>query len=437
MESFFKGLFNFVNHNKDLASLFTKPAVRAGESELHYEVRVKEKNQRNRFFFLFVPLAIFCLEVIFHIFVFGEFSVTAFVLIGLFSFSLGFLISGILLLTPLGINRLLTPICIFAITLIIASQYVYYSIFGGLYSLELMDMAGEAATDFISVLIDKMSKSWLGILLLFLPLAFYLKKRKKYAPSFAPSFKFRFAIIIAAILLQLLAIGIVGLDRGNIYNGTGNCYYYSYDFEPLESAKRFGVMTNMRLDLKQFLFGTKEVPFVIEEVPAEETTTDTAPEEIVEEPIVYGDNVMDINFDALIESEKDKTVREMHEYFKSLTPTKQNEYTGLFEGKNLIFITLEGFSYKTIDPLRTPTLYKMANEGFVFTNSYTSLWGGSTATGEYAATTGNFHQSAKCLGMCGGKNMYFALGNQFSRIGYETYAFHNHTYDYYSRDKSH
>ncbi len=437
MKGFLTGILDFVKNNKDLASLFTKPAMRAGESELHYEVRVKEKNQRNRFFFLFLPLTIFYLEVVFHIFVFGEYSVTAFVLTALFSFALGLLANGILLLTPLGVNRLLTPLCVLGITLIIASQYVYYAIFGGLYSLELVDMAGEAATDFISVLIDKMGKSWLGIIMLFLPLALFLKNRKKYAPTFAPSFKFRLILICIALLLQFLAIGIVGLDRGNIFNGTGNCYYYSYDFEPLESAKRFGVMTNMRLDLKQFIFGTKEVPFVIEDDPVVETTTATSGEDVVEEPIVYGDNVMNIDFDALIEGEKDKTVREMHEYFKSLTPTKQNEYTGLFKDKNLIFITLEGFSYKTIDQNRTPTLYKMANEGFVFTNSYTSLWGGSTATGEYAAMTGNFHQSAKCLGMCGGKNLYFALGNQFSRIGYDTYAFHNHTYDYYSRDKSH
>ena len=155
------------------------------------------------------------------------------------------------------------------------------------------------------------------------------------------------------------------------------------------------------------------------------------------EPIVYGDNVLDIDFETLIENAPNDTIKKMHEYFSSVTPTKKNEYTGMFEGKNLIFLTLEGFSYKTIDKERTPTLYKMANEGFVFTNSYTSLWGGSTATGEYAAMTGNFHQSAKCLGMCDGKNMYFALGNQFSRLGYKTYAFHNYNYSYSSRDISH
>ena len=154
-------------------------------------------------------------------------------------------------------------------------------------------------------------------------------------------------------------------------------------------------------------------------------------------PVEYGDNVMDIDFAALAEAETNKDIKAAHEYFGSLTPTKKNAYTGMFKGKNLIFMTLEGFSYKTIDKDRTPTLYKMATEGFVFNNYYNSLWGGSTATGEYTTMTGLFHNSAKCLEMSAKDNMYFAMGNQLSRIGYKTYAFHNHYYTYYGRDKSH
>ena len=33
--------------------------------------------------------------------------------------------------------------------------------------------------------------------------------------------------------------------------------------------------------------------------------------------------------------------------------------------------------------------------------------------------------------------MYFALGNQLKKEGYNTYAYHNHTYTYYDRDASH
>ena len=73
----------------------------------------------------------------------------------------------------------------------------------------------------------------------------------------------------------------------------------------------------------------------------------------------------------------------------------------------------------------------MMNEGFVFENYYDSLWGGSTATGEYANMTGNFYNSASCLKMSGSTYQPFAFGNQFKKIGYNTYAYHNNTYTYY------
>ena len=79
----------------------------------------------------------------------------------------------------------------------------------------------------------------------------------------------------------------------------------------------------------------------------------------------------------------------------------------------------------------------MSTQGFVFNNFYTSMWGGSTATGEYAATTGNFYNSANCLRLSGDNLLPFTMGNQFKKLGYTTLAYHNNTYTYYGRDKSH
>ena len=443
MNNFFAKVVGFFKHNRDLKALFSTPPKHPGESDASYTLRSHKKNSRNLFFFLFLPLAVFYLELVFHIFVFGEISVTSFILIALFSLSFGFLVNGIALLTPLKANRVITLLTLAVTTLIIVSQYVYFTIFGDLYTVSLMDMATDAATNFMGMLLDGIGRGWFSLVLLFLPLVIFIAKFKNYSPTFAPTFSFRIVLLILSLLLHLLSVGIVNLDRANV--GSGNYHYYTTEFRALESSKRFGIVTNMRLDVKAMLFGTKdaevEIPSDVvnpfETVETTDITAETTAEIVEPEPIVYDDNVMDIDFESLIANESNKTIKEMHEYFSSLTPTKQNEYTGMFEGKNLIFLTLEGFSYKTIDPKRTPTLYKMANEGFVFTNSYTSLWGGSTATGEYAAMTGNFHQSAKCLGMSGDNLMYFTLGHQFSRLGYKTYAFHNHTYDYYSRHLSH
>ena len=170
---------------------------------------------------------------------------------------------------------------------------------------------------------------------------------------------------------------------------------------------------------------------------AEPEIPDDIPAPSDEQPKPTEYNKMDIDFETLIANEADSEIKAMHEYFSSRTPTAKNEYTGMFEGKNLILLTLEGFTNKCIDPVLTPTLYKMASEGFIFENFYNSLWGGSTASGEYAVTSGNFYTAATALKLAGDKSWPFALGNQFSKLGYLTKSYHNHTYTYYGRNLAH
>ena len=112
----------------------------------------------------------------------------------------------------------------------------------------------------------------------------------------------------------------------------------------------------------------------------------------------------------------------------------------MFEGYNLVFLTAEGFSPYAVDPELTPTLYKLVNTGFHFSNYYTPIWGVSTSDGEYVACTSlvpksgvwSFYRSG-----AQGNDMRFCLGNVFSALGYQANAYHNHTYDYYGRDLSH
>ncbi len=447
MKNFFTKLGDFLKNEPNLKALFAKPPKESEHRPISAAERARKRNRRNLFFFLFFPFSVFFMEIVFNFSLGNGVPVVTLLLIFLFSFAYGFLVNGIALLLPLKANRIFTLIMLIISTLLIVSQCIYFNVFGDYYTVSIMDMAGAAMGGFTDMMLTAINASWFTIVLVFLPLVIYIVKFKQYAPAFSPTFSFRIYLLVAALLLHLLAVGIVGLDKGNV--GNGNYHYYYSTFDAKESVKRFGVITNMRLDVKTALFGSSDTeidlpdetvlnPFVTEP-PVTEAVTGETTAEIVEPPapIVYGDNVMDIDFETLIANEKNKDIKAMHEYFSSLTPTKQNKYTGMFKGKNLIFLTLEGFSYKTIDKDRTPTLYKMANEGFVFTNSYTSLWGGSTATGEYAATSGNFHQSAKCLGWLDGNTMPFTMGTQFNKLGYTVYAFHNHTYDYYSRNLSH
>lgn len=155
-------------------------------------------------------------------------------------------------------------------------------------------------------------------------------------------------------------------------------------------------------------------------------------------PMDTSPHVLDIDFASLAESAPNDTIRQMHSYFSTVTPTNRNEYTGMFKGYNLIFLTAESFSPYAVWEDLTPTLYKLVHEGFYFENFYNPVWGVSTSDGEYVACTGlipksgiwSFRQSAQ-------NYLPFVMGNQFKTLGYPTRAYHNHTYDYYRRDLSH
>ena len=148
---------------------------------------------------------------------------------------------------------------------------------------------------------------------------------------------------------------------------------------------------------------------------------------------------LDIDFEALKERDADvPELVDMHDYFSKVKPTAKNEWTGRFQGKNLIWIVAEAFSGQMLDPERTPTLWKLSHEGIICDNFYTPLWGVSTSDGEYVTTTGlipkpgvwSYSESAD-------NYMPFGFGNQFQKLGYRTLAYHDYLYTYYDRNLSH
>ena len=141
--------------------------------------------------------------------------------------------------------------------------------------------------------------------------------------------------------------------------------------------KTFGLLPSIRLDLWRSVTGFEEKQlYIYENENGEEKVINT--EEY---------NVLDIDFNNLIENEEDKTINEISEYLSKQEPSKKNEYTGMFKGKNLVVVVAESFSQLAIREDLTPTLYKMYHQGFEFKNFYTPLFPVSTADGEYLTDT--------------------------------------------------
>lgn len=153
--------------------------------------------------------------------------------------------------------------------------------------------------------------------------------------------------------------------------------------------------------------------------------------------VEYGENVL-FDFAALAQQEQNSIIANIHESVNLVQPTKKNRYTGLFQGKNLIFITAEAFSKEVIDQELTPTLYRLANEGIRFDDFYQPKWGAGTTSGEFSNLVGLVPTNGgSCMLEAHQQNLFLTIGNRLQSKGYATAAYHNNDYKFYDRHKNH
>ncbi len=128
----------------------------------------------------------------------------------------------------------------------------------------------------------------------------------------------------------------------------------------------------------------------------------TTLEEESTERVVNDDKIREI-----MEHEEDATMNSLNQYFYSRKITEKNEYTGLFEGKNLILIMLESVNNIMVNEEYFPTLYKLYNEGLTFTNNYSPRNNCSTGNNEFSALTSLYTINNVCSANVYKDNTYF------------------------------
>ena len=383
---------------------------------------------------IFFPLALLYHELLLRAFdTQNAFFRGTLVMVVLFSIATGLLLS---LLVNLLHNRRLAQVLTLVVTalwtLLLCVEYCCRSYFKSYFSVGFIcTMTGNVVTGFGSTIPGIVAQRLPFIIAALLPLALCILLRKRIVTEHRMS-KWSLLFVTAVSVIFLL-IG-EGLARWGTYGDS-----YTYNFQTDAAVSQFGLHTAVRLEAEYALFGTPQPKL---ELPTQEDEPDDTPDDppAATTPVAYGYNALDIDFQALADSASDSALRSMAQYFGSLTPSKKNEYTGLFQGKNLVLITAEAFSPWFISRELTPTLYKLTHEGFVCENYYQPGWGQSTTGGEYAVMTGllptwvgsnvSFYASAN-------DDMPFALGNQLRALGYRTGAYHDNIYNYYNRDKTH
>lgn len=362
------------------------------------------------------------LELVYRTFIIGNlFSVNTLMVI-LFSIPFIVIFSTIATLFSEKANKVLNIILTSALTLVTLAQIVYYNFYDSIFSFFSLTTGTGQVMQFWQMIIDVILRIWYIFVIILIPYVLFLVFNKKF--NFKRPNKTIVISEVVALILSIIGITtLVHFDNKGIYS-LRRLLFKTH--APMLTINKTGLLTMETIDIYRYLFGFKE------EIYIEEKTEPVIKEEKKE----Y--NVYNIDFDKLISETTDNNLINMHKFFQSVEPTEKNKYTGMFKGKNLIFITAEAFDTIAIDENITPTLYKMATNSFIFNNYYQPLYPVSTSDGEYMNLMSLIPKEGVWSFKATSKlSMPFGLGNVFKKEGYNAYAFHNHTYKYYSREKSH
>ena len=412
------------------------------------------------------------LEFFFHIIEHLEFT-PRFVYPIIFSIPVGFFCAAICSLFPKLANCILSTVIAVAVAIWFCVQICYSGVFMTYMEVSKITMAGDVAEGFGYEMTDAIVSRIPGILVVFLvvvlyslALFFWLKPERKKPLLCGVS-------IVLCLVFHLICKGAVLLGGEGAYSPAD--MYTQFPRILDNNIETFGVFTSLRLEVYDMIFepethavetfasvdtstlmnnqNEETSSAWTRNVPEEETvsTGDLGEEEseelLVEEPAAPEKlkNVLEIDMEALIAQETDEQLLAIHQYVNSLPGSNTNEYTGYFEGYNLIMICAESFTSYMISEELTPTLYKLSNNGFVFTNYY-GMFKSITTNGEYAFCTGlvpntvgrtNDLKTNSTFLLSSDKYLPYCMGNVFESLGVSTYAYHSNTGSFYKRNITH
>lgn len=131
-----------------------------------------------------------------------------------------------------------------------------------------------------------------------------------------------------------------------------------------------------------------------------------------------------------------KLKKEVDEYFKEKEVVAENEFTGLFKDKNVIFVLMESIDDVAIREDVMPTLYRMSQQGISFTNMYSSIYGSAaTLNAEMVTNIGLYAPTDGSLVYSFADNYFpYSLANRFTQKGYSARQYHFNEAEYYSRN---
>ncbi len=247
--------------------------------------------------------------------------------------------------------------------------------------------------------------------MLLIPFSYFFVQRKYISVYKSKNIK-----NIIFILVASLALDEGGLLLTAIY---GNWEQYAYPTYQESAIREYGIERFLLRDIAT-IFTEKEA--VLEEEQKEYTEVDSTRK------------IDDTNWQELSDADDDETRKKIDTYLMNQTIDGYNDKTGLLEGKNLIYIMIEAFDYIGIDEQLTPTLYKMMNSGWNFSNHYTPKFDTGTSDSELISETSLVpRRDTNVYAEYSDNDWTNSIFYLFKQSGYTTHAYHNWTDEFYPR----
>ena len=139
----------------------------------------------------------------------------------------------------------------------------------------------------------------------------------------------------------------------------------------------------------------------------------------------------------------DKNSKLFRDYYKENKKKKEtNEYTNIFEGKNVLVIHAESIQQFTMDTKingveLTPNLNKLASEGLYFSNFYAEESVGTSSDTEFTFSTSLLPATNGTVAINYWDREYPTIQKQFKEKGYYVFSMHGNNCSFWNRNLFH
>ena len=231
--------------------------------------------------------------------------------------------------------------------------------------------------------------------------------------------------ILAIVFVGALYIGTIHWDfMQNPIQMISNEFLFSSPTNSSIAVNQFGTSMYGILDIKQLLFPNHRVSTTINKKNPNKTE--------------YTREFDDTAWESIIAEEKNSTMNTLNNYFINREISEINDYTGYFEGKNVIVIMLESVGNIILNEEYYPNFARILEHSWYWENNYSPRNSCATGDNEFSGMTSLYALNSSCTANTYQDNTYFtSIFNRFREKGYHTSSYHDLDDTYYTRSVFH